>query len=113
VVLSDVALGEVRQVKVQRPVRVAARIFHYRAARRDAAEPDHAGARLMKLEQVSNSCYAVLNEKNRVCDANSSLINLGGGVVIDTQSDLAPRTSRGCGPVQFRSHPPASQELQQ
>jgi len=30
----------------------------------------------------------VLNEKNCVCDASSGLINLGGGVVIDTQSDL-------------------------
>jgi cyclase len=43
----------------------------------------------MKMEQVSDSCYAVLNEKNRVCDANSGFINCGGGVVIDTQSDLA------------------------
>ncbi|MEE9181863.1 MAG: MBL fold metallo-hydrolase, partial [candidate division NC10 bacterium] len=43
----------------------------------------------MKMEQVSDSCFAVLNEKNRVCDANSGLINCGGGVVIDTQSDLA------------------------
>ena len=42
----------------------------------------------MKLHQVSENCYAVENEKNRVCDANSGLINLGGGVVIDTQSDL-------------------------
>ena len=42
----------------------------------------------MKMEQVSTNCYAVLNEKNLVCDANSGLINLGGGVVIDTQSDL-------------------------
>lgn len=42
----------------------------------------------MEMQQVSNSCYAVLNEKNRVCDANSGLINQGGGVVIDTQSDL-------------------------
>jgi cyclase len=42
----------------------------------------------MKMEQVSNSCYAVLNEKNRVCDSNSGLINVGGGMVIDTQSDL-------------------------
>ena len=42
----------------------------------------------MKLEQVSSNCFAVLNEKNRVCDANSGLINLGGGMVIDTQSDL-------------------------
>ena len=43
----------------------------------------------MEMKQVSESCYAVLNEKNRVCDANSGLINRGGGVVIDTQSDLA------------------------
>ncbi len=42
----------------------------------------------MKMTQVSNSCYAVLNERNLVCDANSGLINRGGGVVIDTQSDL-------------------------
>ena len=42
----------------------------------------------MKMQQVSESCYAVLCEKNRVCDANSGLINLGGGMVIDTQSDL-------------------------
>jgi cyclase len=42
----------------------------------------------MKLQQVSESCFEVLCEKNRVCDANSGLINLGGGVVIDTQSDL-------------------------
>jgi cyclase len=43
----------------------------------------------MKMEQVSANCFAVLNEKNLVCDANSGLISLGGGVVIDTQSDLA------------------------
>jgi glyoxylase-like metal-dependent hydrolase (beta-lactamase superfamily II) len=43
----------------------------------------------MEMKQVSNSCYAVLIEKNRVCDANSGLINRAGGVVIDTQSDLA------------------------
>jgi cyclase len=42
----------------------------------------------MQMEQISNSCFAVLNEKNRICDANSGLINLGGGMVIDTQSDL-------------------------
>jgi glyoxylase-like metal-dependent hydrolase (beta-lactamase superfamily II) len=42
----------------------------------------------MKLRQVSENCFAVLNENNLVCDANSGLINLGGGVVIDTQSDL-------------------------
>jgi cyclase len=43
----------------------------------------------MKLQQVSEHCYAVLNERNRACDANSGLVNRGGGVVIDTQSDLA------------------------
>jgi cyclase len=43
----------------------------------------------MKLQQVSESCYAVLNERNRARDTNSGLINLGGGVVIDTQSDLS------------------------
>lgn len=43
----------------------------------------------MQMEQVSSNCFAVLNEKNRVCDANSGLINLGGGMVIDTQSDLS------------------------
>lgn len=42
----------------------------------------------MKLEQVGDNCYAVINEKNRVGDASSGLINLGGGVVIDTQFDL-------------------------
>jgi cyclase len=43
----------------------------------------------MEMKQVSDNCFAVLNEKNRVCDASSGLINRGGGVVIDTQSDLA------------------------
>jgi cyclase len=43
----------------------------------------------MKMQKISDHCYAVLNEANRVCDANSGLINLGGGVVIDTQSDLS------------------------
>ena len=42
----------------------------------------------MKMHQVSDHCFAVINEKNRVCDANSGLVNWGGGVVIDTQSDL-------------------------
>ena len=42
----------------------------------------------MDMQQVSNNCFAVLCEKNRVCDANSGLINRAGGVVIDTQSDL-------------------------
>jgi len=43
---------------------------------------------VLKLQHVSDNCFAVLNEKNRVCDANSGLVNLGGGVVVDTQSDL-------------------------
>jgi hypothetical protein len=43
----------------------------------------------VKLQQVSDHFCAVLNEANRVCDANSGLINLGGGVVVDTQSDLS------------------------
>ena len=42
----------------------------------------------MKLQQVSENCFAVLNEKNRVCRATSGLIDPGGGVVIDTQWDL-------------------------
>ena len=43
----------------------------------------------MEFKQVSDNCFAALCEKNRVCDANSGLINVGGGVVVDTQSDLA------------------------
>jgi hypothetical protein len=43
----------------------------------------------MEMKHVSDNCFAVLNEKNRVCEANSGLINRAGGVVIDTQSDLA------------------------
>ena len=42
----------------------------------------------MKLQHVSNNCFAVVNERSRACDANSGFINRGGGVVIDTQSDL-------------------------
>jgi len=42
----------------------------------------------MQMQQVSDHCYAVLNETNLVCDANSGLVNLGGGLVVDTQSDL-------------------------
>ena len=42
----------------------------------------------MKLEQVGDQCFAVINGKNRLCDSNSGLINLGDGVVIDTQCDL-------------------------
>jgi cyclase len=35
----------------------------------------------MKLQQVSENCFAVLNEKNHVCDANSGLINLENAVL--------------------------------
>jgi cyclase len=42
----------------------------------------------MKLEQVGDHCYAVISERNRLCDSNSGLLNTGGGVVIDTQCDL-------------------------
>jgi len=42
----------------------------------------------MKMQQVGDHCYAVLNETNLVCDANSGLVNLGDGLVVDTQSDL-------------------------
>jgi glyoxylase-like metal-dependent hydrolase (beta-lactamase superfamily II) len=43
----------------------------------------------MNLRQVSESCFAVLNEKGRLCDSNSGFINRGGGVLVDTQSDLS------------------------
>ena len=38
---------------------------------------------------ISGQARAVLNETNLVCDANSGLINLGDGILIDTQSDLS------------------------
>lgn len=42
----------------------------------------------MNMKQVSDHCFAVLNESDCLRDANSGLINLAGGVLIDTQSDL-------------------------
>lgn len=42
----------------------------------------------MKRVQVSKNCYATVDDRNLVYDANSGFINLDGGVVIDTQSDL-------------------------
>jgi glyoxylase-like metal-dependent hydrolase (beta-lactamase superfamily II) len=42
----------------------------------------------LNLQQVGDNCFAAVNERNRVCDANSGFINRGGGVVIDTQCDL-------------------------
>ena len=41
----------------------------------------------MLRQQVGENCFAVLNEKNLVCDANAGLINPDGGVVIDSHSD--------------------------
>ena len=43
----------------------------------------------MEMKQLSDNCFAAFNEKNRVGDTNSGLINLAGGVLIDTQSDLS------------------------
>jgi cyclase len=43
----------------------------------------------MEMKQVSDHCFAFLNEKNRVSDTNSGLINLEGGVLIETQLDLS------------------------
>lgn len=43
----------------------------------------------MEMKQVSDNCFAVLNDMDRLYDANSGLINLAGGVVIDTQADLS------------------------
>jgi glyoxylase-like metal-dependent hydrolase (beta-lactamase superfamily II) len=41
------------------------------------------------LTQVSESCFAVVNARNRLCDASSGLVVRGGGLVVDTQADLA------------------------
>lgn len=43
----------------------------------------------MRLVDVGPHCYAVVNDRNRLCDSNSGLVNAGGGLVIDTQCDLA------------------------
>ncbi len=43
----------------------------------------------MKLQKISESCFAILNEKNRLCDANSGFIHRGGGMLVDTQCDLS------------------------
>lgn len=37
----------------------------------------------MKMQQVSERCYAALNETNLVCDANYGLVNLGGGLTYE------------------------------
>jgi hypothetical protein len=43
----------------------------------------------MEMKQVNENCFGVLNEKNRMCEANSDLIYRAGSVVVDTHSDLA------------------------
>lgn len=43
----------------------------------------------MKLEQVSDHCYAVLSEKRALYHVNSGFIKLDSGIIIDTQSDLS------------------------
>jgi len=42
----------------------------------------------VKLQQISESCFAVLNDRGRLCDSNSGFINRGSGSLIDTQCDL-------------------------
>ena len=44
----------------------------------------------MQLKQVRDNCFAVLSEKNHLCDANSGLINRAGGMVIDTPKVIVP-----------------------
>jgi hypothetical protein len=43
----------------------------------------------MEMKQVNENCFGVLNEKNRMCEANSNLIYRAVSLVIDTHSDLA------------------------
>jgi glyoxylase-like metal-dependent hydrolase (beta-lactamase superfamily II) len=43
----------------------------------------------VRLQQVSDSCFVALNGRYGAFDANSGLVNLGGGLVIDTQADLS------------------------
>jgi glyoxylase-like metal-dependent hydrolase (beta-lactamase superfamily II) len=43
----------------------------------------------VNLVQVSQHCFAVLNERNLICDATSGLVALGRGLIVDTQADLA------------------------
>ena len=66
------------------PVRPSLLRYHERGG-----DPSPSTGRFpMSLEQVSDHCYAVINAKNRVCDANSGYVDLGDGLLFDTQSDL-------------------------
>jgi cyclase len=42
----------------------------------------------VRLRQVSESCFAVVHGRDGVFDANSGLVNRGGGLLVDTQADL-------------------------
>ncbi len=50
----------------------------------------------MEVHQVSNHCFAVINEKNRVCDANSGLINGGGGLRMGIYPGFPAALEAGC-----------------
>jgi glyoxylase-like metal-dependent hydrolase (beta-lactamase superfamily II) len=43
----------------------------------------------VNLVQVSPHCFALVNERNLLCDATSGLVALGRGLIVDTQADLA------------------------
>lgn len=42
----------------------------------------------LKLIEVSARCWAVVNTRNLICDANSGFVKAGEGLVVDTQADL-------------------------
>jgi hypothetical protein len=59
----------------------------------------------MKMQQVSDNCFAVLNEKNRICDANSGLINWGGGVVMQNPALQGRKIIHSNQPPRIGAHP--------
>jgi len=44
----------------------------------------------MEMQQVSDSCQAVFNEKNRICDGNSGLINRGVAMLFAALGEVYP-----------------------
>lgn len=46
----------------------------------------------LKLIEVSKRCWAVVNTRNLICDANSGFVKAGEGLLIDTQADLGHAT---------------------
>jgi hypothetical protein len=48
----------------------------------------------MEMKQISDNCFAVLDEKNRVCDANSGLINRAGASVGGRRAEFAITSRR-------------------